>query len=67
MSGGCIVTVALADIVGAAVLVAVTTTFVFEFTIGAVYIPSGSADPAVADHVTLVSGAPLTVAVNCSF
>jgi len=64
---GSTVTAALADFVKSTLLVALTTALVCEVTVGAVYIPLASIDPAVADHFTAVLEVPLTVAVNCCF
>ena len=58
-------TVALADFVGSATLVAVTVAVVPEVTFGAVYRPALETVPAVADHVTEVLALLVTVAENC--
>ena len=57
------VTVAEADLVESAVLVAVTVKVPAE--LGAVYRPAVEMLPPVADHVTAVLLLPVTVAANC--
>ena len=59
------VTVALADLVASATLVAVTIAVVFDVTVEAVYSPELLIVPFVAVHVTPVLVVPVTVAVNC--
>src|SRR5438552_19074589 len=59
------VTVALADLVASATLVAVTIAVVFDVTVEAVYSPELLIVPFVAVHVTAVLVVPVTVAVNC--
>jgi len=59
------VTVARADFVGSAILVAVTVTVEFDDTLGAVNNPVEEIDPAVAVQVTPVLAMPVTIAVNC--
>jgi hypothetical protein len=63
--GGVTVTVALANLVESAALVAFTVTEVLEVTVGAVNRPELDTVPAVAVHVTEVLEEPVTVAVNC--
>jgi hypothetical protein len=63
--GGVTVTVAEAEELGLAWLVAVTVTVVVEVTLGAVKRPEVEIEPAVADQVTAVLVEPVTVAVNC--
>jgi hypothetical protein len=66
-AGGIKVTVALADLVGSATLVAVTVTFCWiEIDEGAVYSPADDKVPKIGfmDQVTAVFGVPVTVAVN---
>src|ERR1051325_6418091 len=61
------VTVALADLLASATLVAVTVTFVVVIWDGAVYRPVLSIDPAsvgLMDQRTAVLSAPVTLAVN---
>jgi hypothetical protein len=65
---GVSVTVALADLVVSATLVAVTVAVACVTLVGAVYKPAGEMLPAptgVIDHVTAVLLAFITVAVNC--
>jgi len=62
---GVTVTVAEADWLVRAWLVAVTVTVVLVLTVGAVKSPELETEPAVADHVTAVLVEPVTVAVNC--
>jgi hypothetical protein len=62
-TGTVTVTVALADLVGSATLVAVTTND--PAAAGAVYKPAALTVPPVADQVTAVLALPVTVAVNC--
>jgi hypothetical protein len=64
-AGGVTVTLALADLVGSATLIAFTVTDVFTVTVGAVNSPDDKIDPAVAVQATAVFDALLTVAVNC--
>ena len=54
LTGGITVTVALADFVGSATLVAVMLTVVFCVTFGEVNMPPPEIIPAVAVHVTCV-------------
>jgi len=58
-------TVALAVLVGSAVLVAVTVTLVEVTTLGATNTPLLEIVPALADHVTLPFLLPETDALNC--
>ena len=68
-AGGLRVTVAVADLVLSATLVAVTVTvWVAAMGAGAVYSPAAEIEPAPLGaivHVTDVTAAPVTVAVNC--
>jgi len=64
-STGVTVTVALADFVVSATLVALTVPVVFAVTVGAVNKPVLETFPIVADQVTDVFVAFETVAVNC--
>ena len=57
---------AVPDLVGSALLVAVTVAFVLELTVGAVYMPLLLMVPLDADHVTAVLDVLLTMAVNCT-
>jgi hypothetical protein len=66
LTGGMTVTVALADFVVSATLVAVTTTEVVDVTIGAVNNPLAETLPAEVVHVTAVFDVFETVAVNCA-
>lgn len=65
VTGGITDTVAVADLVGSATLVAVTETTVTLVTDGAVNKPLLEIVPLVVDQVTLVSLELVTVAVNC--
>ena len=58
-------TVALADLVGSATLVAVTVALLLAVTAAAVYRPEAETLPPVADQVTAVLLAFDTVALNC--
>src|SRR6185503_754806 len=66
---GCRITVAFADLVKSAWLVAVTVTVcVAGIVVGAVYRPLAEIDPTllgVIDQVTAVLPVPVTVALNC--
>jgi hypothetical protein len=66
-TGGAAVTVTLAeaDWLGSATLLAVTVSF--PAALGAVYKPLESMLPSFASHVTEVLLVPVTVAVNCCF
>jgi hypothetical protein len=61
--GALTLTLADADWVGSATLVAVMMNV--PALLGAVYRPPAEIEPPVADHVTAVLELPLTVAVNC--
>lgn len=63
--GASTVTMACADCVLSAMLVAVTVTFVVEATVGAVKKPVGEIVPLEADQVTVVFEVFFTVAENC--
>ena len=63
--GGVTVTDAVADLVGSAVLVAVTVAAVFATTAGALYIPLLEIVPGEADQVTATLDVFVTRAVNC--
>jgi hypothetical protein len=65
VTGGTTVTVAVADFVGSATLVAVTETTVSVVTDGAVNRPPLEMFPFVVDQVTFVLSEFVTVAVNC--
>ena len=65
VDGGVMVTVALADFVVSAWLVALTVTVVVVVTVGAVKRPALEIVPALVDHVTAVFVEPVTVALNC--
>jgi len=64
--GGVTVTDAVADLVGSAVLVAVTVAEVLAVTVGAVYRPVPDIFPGEADQVTATLDVLVTNAVNCS-
>ena len=65
-TGGSRVTVAVAVLLGSALLVAVTVAKVCVLAdVGAVYRPEADTTPADADQVTRVSDVPVTSAVNC--
>jgi len=65
VDGGVMVTVALADFVVSAWLVALTVTVVVVVTVGAVKRPALEIMPPLVDHVTAVFVEPATVALNC--
>jgi len=65
VDGGVMVTVALADFVVSAWLVALTVTVVVVVAVGAVKRPVLEIVPALVDHVTAVLVEPVTVALNC--
>ena len=62
---GSTVIAALATLVGSALLVARTVTFIALLTLGAVNFPPSVIDPALVDQVTPVLLVPWTLAVNC--
>jgi hypothetical protein len=64
VNAGFSVTIALADFVGSATLVAVMVVEACDFTVGAVYKPLVLIEPEVADHVTPLFTVPDTLAVN---
>jgi hypothetical protein len=65
LTAGVTVTVAVADSLESATLVAVTETVVSVVTLGAVNTPEPETDPLVADQVTERLLLPVTLAVNC--